>query len=237
MAYLIHYSQNHPELSAPEALASLTRDLANQASAADPAVAAGQAYSSHFPAQADLRHLQQPAHQDPNHSHPTGQQSQNPAPNHFISPAPPHIALPPNMNPTNSSSSLGASPSTVQMSPAFHHLQHPGTDPSSQQHTHNLAAPGRMPAHPPGAPGGLMPTSVAMAHSMSHQNSVGTGSAGPSANASPNMTTGNKLKRRQSTHGRIKAEGGPDDGGIGGGGNEKVKQSPRPGKRTKGGNQ
>ena len=80
-----------------------------------------------------------------------------------------------------------------------------------------------------------MPTSATMAHSMSHQNSVGTGSAGPSANASPNLTTGNKLKRRQSTHGGIKAEGGLDDGGSGG--NEKVKQSPRPGKRTKGGNQ
>ena len=84
-----------------------------------------------------------------------------------------------------------------------------------------------------------MPTSVAMAHSMSHQNSVGTGSAGPSASASPNMTSGgkNSLKRRQSTHAGIKAEGTGDDVGGGAGlGNEKVKQSPSMRKKVKGGN-
>ena len=77
------------------------------------------------------------------------------------------------------------------------------------------------------------PTSVGMVHSVSQpgtNNSVGTGSQGPSANASPNMT--NKRRRPSAVKGEDEG-GGVEMNGVGG--VPKVRPSPRiGGKRQKG---
>ncbi|KAL8931340.1 MAG: hypothetical protein Q9211_007037 [Gyalolechia sp. 1 TL-2023] len=128
-------------------------------------------------------------------------------PNHFVSPAnSAHLTLPGHTN-------AAPSPATLHgMSPAMQNL-------AIQQQQQVLQQ--------------QAPTSVGMVHSASQHgtnNSVGTGSQGPSANASPSMTN----KRR-----RPSAVKGEDEGGgveiNGAGPSSKVKPSPRiSGKRQKG---
>lgn len=104
-------------------------------------------------------------------------------PNHFVSPANSvHLNLPGQMNGVPSPATLHG------MSPAIQNLALQQQHQSMQQQQQ-------------------APTSVGMVHSASQpgtNNSVGTGSQGPSANASPNMTN----KRR-----RASAVKGEDDGG------------------------
>ncbi|KAL9591635.1 MAG: hypothetical protein Q9179_007525 [Wetmoreana sp. 5 TL-2023] len=172
-------------------------------------------YTANFqnPNELNAHHMAQPGfnqamhHQqqnmNPNVQLPPGQRT----PNHFVSPAnSAHLTLPGQTN-------AAPSPATLHgMSPAMQNiaLQHQALQPQQA------------------------PTSVGMVHSASQQgtnNSVGTGSQGPSANASPNMTN----KRR-----RASAVKGEDDGGgveINGiaGPSSKVRPSPRiGGKRQKG---
>lgn len=130
-----------------------------------------------------------------------------PTPNHFLSPAnSAHLTLP---GQTNSA----PSPATLHgMSPAMQNL-------AIQQQQQALQQ-------------AQAPTSVGMVHSMSQpgtNNSVGTGSQGASANASPNMT--NK-RRRPSAVKNEDEGGGPEVNGVGP--SSKVKPSPRiGGKRQK----
>lgn len=146
-------------------------------------------------------------HQQPNMNAnlqlPPGQRT----PSHFVSPSnSAHLTLP-------GQSNAAPSPATLHgMSPAIQNLA------LQQQVLHQQQAP----------------TSVGMVHTASQQgtnNSVGTGSQGPSANASPNMT--NKRRRPSA----VKAEdegGGMEINGVGGP-SSKVKPSPRiGGKRQKG---
>ncbi|KAL8708531.1 MAG: hypothetical protein Q9220_006584 [cf. Caloplaca sp. 1 TL-2023] len=137
-------------------------------------------------------------------------------PNHFVSPAnSAHLTLP---GGGGGQTNTGApSPATLHgMSPAMQNLaiqQH--MQQQQQQHQQQQQAP----------------TSVGMVHSASQPGTNNSGSQGPSANASPNMTN----KRR-----RASAVKGEDDGGGGGvaemNGVGKVRPSPRiGGKRQKGG--
>lgn len=127
-------------------------------------------------------------------------------PNHFVSPAnSTHLTLPGQTN-------AAPSPATLQgMSPAIQNM-------ALQQQAQQQAQ---------------APTSAGMVHSMSQpgtNNSVGTGSQGASANASPSMTN----KRRRSA---VKGEdegGGAEVNGVGPA--SKVRPSPRMGgKRQKAG--
>jgi len=183
---LCSYSQRHPELSAREALNLLTTQIQAQ------------------PHQFHNANL----HPHPGHplSNPAFQQPQS---NHFVSPAPPHLALP---------MSNGASPGTIHMSPAIqnqmlqNHLQ------GTPQQSHQLL--------------GQAPTSVGMVATQSQQgtNTSGGGSQGTSANASPNVTN----KRRRAS--AVKVEGEDTTEVNGTGPQNKVKASPRVGvKRQKAG--
>ena len=131
-------------------------------------------------------------------------------PSQFVSPASAaHLNLP-----VNTSS---ASPATLNMSPA---MQNIGLNNHLQNNTQQLQQP-----H----------TSVGMVAQQSQQGtntSVGTGSQGTSANASPNVN-----KRRRQSGVKVEADDGggnvETNGTVTGG--SKVKQSPRPGvKRQKG---
>lgn len=130
-------------------------------------------------------------------------------PNHFVSPAnSAHLTLPGQTN-------AASSPATLHgISPAMQNLA------LQQQHQALQQV--------------QAPTSVGMVHSMSQSgtnNSVGTGSQGASANASPNMT--NKRRRPSAVKGEDEG-GGPDVNGVGP--SSKVKPSPRiSGKRQKAG--
>ena len=187
---LCNYSQKHPELSAHEALNLLTTQIQAQ------------------PQQSQYAHLH-PQHP----GHPLNNPAlQQPQPHHFVSPAPPHLALP-----LTAQSSNGASPNTLQhMSPAMqnqliqNHLQ--GTPQQSHQHL------------------GQAPTSVGMVATQSQQGTItsGGGSQGTSANASPNVTN----KRRRPSG--VKVEGDDATEVNGTGPQNKVKASPRVGvKRQK----
>lgn len=181
---LCSYSQKHPELSAREALNLLTAQIQAQSQQS------------------------RNANSNPHPGHPLNDPAlQQPVPNNFISPAPPHLALP---------MSNGASPGTIQMSPAIqshmlqNHLQ------GTPQQAHQLL--------------GQAPTSVGMVATQSQQgtNTSGGGSQGTSANASPNVTN----KRRR--HSAVKVEGEDTTEVNGTGPQHKVKASPRPGvKRQK----
>ncbi|KAL8954480.1 MAG: hypothetical protein Q9183_007098 [Haloplaca sp. 2 TL-2023] len=176
-------------------------------------------FNPHQMAQANFNpamHHQQQQQQQQQQQHNMNASMQLPpgqrTPNHFVSPAnSTHLTLPGQTN-------AAPSPATLHgMSPAIQNL-------ALQQHAMQQQQ---------------APTSVGMVHNPSQHgtnNSVGTGSQGPSANASPNMTN----KRR-----RPSAVKGEDDGGGGGGAVEingvggpgKVKPSPRiGGKRQKGNN-
>ena len=128
-------------------------------------------------------------------------------PNHFVSPAnSAHLTLPGQTN-------AAPSPATLHgMSPAMQNLALQQQQQALQQQA---------------------PTSVGMVHSASQHgtnNSVGTGSQGPSANASPSMT--NKRRRPSAVKGEDEG-GGVEVNGVGP--SSKVKPSPRiGGKRQKG---
>ncbi|KAL8726615.1 MAG: hypothetical protein Q9181_005976 [Wetmoreana brouardii] len=148
-----------------------------------------------------MHHQQQ--NMNPNLQLPPGQRT----PSHFVSPAnSAHLTLPGQTN-------AAPSPATLQgMSPAIQNIA------LQQQALQQQQAP----------------TSVGMVHSASQQgtnNSVGTVSQGPSANASPNMT--NKRRRASAIKGEDEG-GGVEINGIAGP-SSKVKPSPRiGGKRQKG---
>lgn len=156
---LCSYSQEHPELSAREALNLLTAQ--NQAQ----------------PHQ--IRNGNANFHPHP--GHPLNDPAlQHALPNNFISPAPPHLALP---------MSNGASPGTIHMSPAIQHQILQNHLHGTPQQAHQLL--------------GQAPTSVGMMATQSQQgtNTSGGGSQGTSANASPNVT--NKRRRPSA----VKVEG------------------------------
>lgn len=145
----------------------------------------------------------QPQH--PNHpfNNPNMQPSQ---PNQFVSPAPPHLSLPMNVQ------SNGTSPNTLQnFSPAMSHQmlqgQMHGTPQQSNQHL------------------GQGPASVTMVNQQSQQgtNTSGGGSQGPSAHASPNFTN----KRRRASGVKVEGEDAPEVNGTVPAGQNKVKASPR----------
>lgn len=177
---LCSYSQKHSELSARESLNLLTTQI--------------QAQPQQF----------QNAHLHPQHpGYPLNNTAfQQPQVNQFVSPAPPHLALP---------MSNGASPGTLHMSPMVqnqilqNHLQ--GTPQQTHQHL------------------GQAPTSVGMVATQSQQgtNTSGGGSQGTSANASPNVTH----KRRRASAVKIENEEGVEVNGTGP--QNKVKASPRVG--------
>ncbi len=130
-----------------------------------------------------------------------------PTPNHFVSPAnSAHLTLPGQTNSVPSPATLHG------MSPAMQNL-------ALQQQQQALQQ-------------AQAPTSVGMVHSMSQpgtNNSVGTGSQGASANASPNLT--NKRRRPSAVKGEDDG-GGPEVNGVGP--SSKVRPSPRiGGKRQK----
>lgn len=148
--------------------------------------------------------------QNQNALNPVLQLPQGSNPSHFVSPgSAAHLNLPVNTS--------AASPATINMSPAMQNLALHNHIPNTSQ---QLQQP---------------PTSVGMVAQQSQQGtntSVGTGSQGTSANASPNVN-----KRRRPSG--VKAEG--DEGGGSGevngtvAGASKIKQSPRGGgKRQKG---
>lgn len=182
---LCSYSQKHPELSAREALNLLTTQIQAQPN---------QMHNPNF-------------HPQPGHplNNPALQQA---LPNNFISPIPPHLALP---------MSNGASPGTIHMSPAIQHqMLHQNHLQGTPQQAHQLL--------------GQAPTSVGMVATQSQQgtNTSGGGSQGTSANASPNVTN----KRRRPSAVKVEGEDAPEVNGTGP--QNKVKASPRVGvKRQK----
>ncbi len=181
---LCSYSQKHPELSAREALNLLTTQIQAQPN---------QIHNPNF-------------HPHPGHplNHPALHQ---PLPNNFISPVPPHLALP---------MSNGASPGTIHMSPAMQH---------QMLQNHLQGTPQQAPQLL-----GQAPTSVGMVATQSQQdtNTSGGGSQGTSANASPNVT--NKRRRPSA----VKVEGEDTTEVNGTAPHNKVKASPRVGvKRQK----
>lgn len=133
-------------------------------------------------------------------------------PNHFVSPAnSAHLTLPGQTN-------AAPSPATLHgMSPAIQNLALQHQQQALQQQALQQQAP----------------TSVGMVHTASQHgtnNSVGTGSQGPSANASPSLT--NKRRRPSAVKGEDEG-GGVEVNGVGP--SAKVKPSPRiGGKRQKG---
>lgn len=135
-------------------------------------------------------------------------------PSHFVSPAnSAHLTLPGHTN-------AAPSPATLHgMSPAIQNM-------ALQQHQQALQQQALQHSQ--------APTSAGMVHSMSQpgtNNSVGTGSQGASANASPNMT--NKRRRPSAVKGEDEG-GGPEVNGVGP--TSKVRPSPRiGGKRQKAG--
>ncbi|KAL8654694.1 MAG: hypothetical protein Q9226_003336 [Calogaya cf. arnoldii] len=200
MQPLFKHSQSQPNLSPTEALHQLNAHSQNQ----------NQFGGQQMPQQGfnpAMQHQQQYIAANPQLQ--PGQRT----PNHFVSPANSvHLNLPGQTNGV-------PSPATLQgMSPAIQtlNIQHQQQAMLQQQQQQQQQAP----------------TSVGMVHSASQpgtNNSVGTVSQGPSANASPNMTN----KRR-----RASAVKGEDDGGgtvdlnVGPG---KGKTTPRiGGKRQKG---
>ena len=142
---------------------------------------------------------------------------------------------------------FGGAPPNNYLSPAYpNHANLPGTQPASPATLSNHNTPAMQNMHlqsVPGQPGpGSMaaPAGIPMSHQVSHQgtnpSAAGTPSAlAGSANASPNVGAAGKRRR----HSGINDDdiNGPTVNGIGSGtggtnaGTQKVKQSPRPGKK------
>lgn len=194
MQHLFQYAHSKPHLSATESLSQLTMQFQTQ---------------SQFPSQAAYNqalHQQPQQHQHALNSNSGLQLPPGTNPSHFVSPAAAaHLNLPVN--------TTSASPATLNMSPAMHHL---GGNPQQLQQQ--------------------APTSVGMVAQQSHQGtntSAGTGSQGTSANASPNVS--NKRRRPSGVKTEGDDGGGVEVNGAGGPGpGPKIKASPRTAKRQKG---
>ena len=207
MVPLFQYSQQKPDMNPSDILASMCNQFNN------PQQHQQQQQQQAQQLQQQLQQPQQPnSHFNPAMHHPGQQPSHQQnlnafQQNSFLSPAHAHLSLP------NNHSNPSASPATLSNHPT----------PSMQ----NLALQNSM------QQGG-----VPMAAQVSHQgtNPSAGGTPGGSANASPSVTG----KRRRPSGVGLGVAGGGEEivevNGVGGGGGNKVKQSPRPGQKRQKGN-